>query len=177
MYLSEFVMVRRMKLAAAFALVVGLVGARAEDQQNEQPFDDATFVKMAGIDGMHEVELGKIGAEKAKNGDVKKFAEMMVTDHTKANEELKGAAKAAGLEVPSRLDEKHQKHVDMFKNYKGANFDSDYMKHMVTDHTQAVTLFTRASKELKNKELKDFATKTLPVIQGHLEMAKKLQKE
>jgi putative membrane protein len=136
---------------------------RAEDKKpSEQPFDDPTFVKMAALDGMHEVELGKIGAAGAKNADVKKFAEMMVKDHGKANEELKAATKAANIAVPERIDEKHQKRIDTFKNYKGDNFDADYMKHMVSDHTEAVALFTRASKEAKNPQIKDFATKTLP---------------
>jgi len=167
-----------MSLFAAVALFAAVLGARAEDKKPapDQPFDDQTFVNMAASDGMHEVELGKIAAAKAKNDDVKKFAEMMIKDHTAANEELKGAAKAANIPVPDKLSDKHQKDLDMFKDYKGTDFDKDYMKHMVADHTEAVALFTRASKEAKSKEIKDFATKTLPVIQKHLEEAKKLSK-
>jgi len=169
-------MLRKTTLVAAVALLAVVIGVRAEDKTPADAIDDATFVKMAASDGMHEVELGKIAQAQAKNDDVKKFAEQMVKDHTKANEELKTAAKSANVALPEKIDEKHQKHIDMFKNYKGTNFDQDYMKHMVTDHTEAVALFTQASKEAKNKEIKDFATKTLPVIQGHLEMAKKLNK-
>jgi len=169
-------MVRKTTLVAAVALLAVVIGVRAEDKPPADAFDDATFVKMAANDGMHEVELGKIAQVQAKNDDVKKFAETMVKDHTKANEELKTAAKAANIAVPDKIDDKHQKEIDRFKDYKGTNFDADYMKHMVTDHTEAVTLFTRASKEAKNKELKDFATKTLPTIQAHLEQAKKLSK-
>jgi len=170
-------MVRRMKLVAALALLAGVIGARAEDKKpGEQPFDDTVFVKTAASDGMHEVELGKIATAKAKSDDVKKFAEMMVKDHGKANEELKAAAKAASIEVPDKINETHQKEIDRFKEFKGDNFDREYVKHQVKDHTDAVALFTRASKEAKNKELKDFATKTLPTIQKHLEEAKKLDK-
>ncbi len=166
---------RRVKLVVAVAFLAVAIGARAEDKKAE-PFDDTTFVKMAASDGMHEVELGKIAAAAAKNDDVKKFAEQMVKDHSKANEELKAAAKAANIAVPDKIDEKHQKEIDRFKNYKGTNFDADYMKHMVTGHTEAVALFTRASKEAKNPQIKDFATKTLPTIQAHLEHAKKHSK-
>jgi putative membrane protein len=170
-------MLRKMSLFAAAALFVSVLSARADDKKPaDQPFDDALFVKMAASDGLHEVELGKIGAAQAKSAEVKKFAETMVKDHTKANEELKTAAKAANLAVPEKIDAKHQKHIDTFKNYKGADFDTAYVKHMVEDHTEAVELFTRASKEAKNPQLKDFATKTLPVIQAHLEQAKKLGK-
>jgi len=169
-------MMHKRKLIAAVALLAVVIGVRAEEKPAADAFDDAGFVKMAAIDGMHEVELGKIAQTQAKNDDVKKFAEQMVKDHGKANEELKTAAKAASIAVPDKLDDKHQKHIDAFKDYKGTNFDQDYMKHMVSDHTEAVALFTRASKEAKNKEIKDFATRTLPTIQAHLEQAKKLNK-
>src|ERR1044071_7455445 len=97
---------RTMKLLAAVALFAVVIGARAEEKPAppaEQPLDDATFVKTAAIAGMAEVELGKIGAEKAKNADVKKFAEQMVKDHGKANEDLKAAAKAANIPVPDKI--------------------------------------------------------------------------
>ena len=167
---------RNLSLVATVALLAVVVGIRADEKRPtpDQPFDDATFVAMAASDGMHEVEVGKIASTQAKSDEVKKFAEQMVKDHSKANDELKTAAKAAGVTVPEKMMDKHQKHVDMFKNYKGTDFDADYTKHMVADHTEAVALFTKASKEAKSKELKDFATKTLPTIQGHLEQAKKL---
>ena len=167
-------MPRCLKLAAAFALVAGITSARADDKK---PLDDATFVKMAASGGMLEVELGKIAAAKAKNADVKKFGEHMVKDHSKANEELKAAAKAAGIEVPAKLTDKNQKTLDMFKDFKGDDFDRAYVKDMVKDHEEDVAMFTRASKELKNKDLKDFATKTLPTLKEHLEMIKKLDQK
>lgn len=165
-------MFHKTKLIAAFALFAGVTGARAEDN----PFDDATFVKKAAIGGMYEVYLGDLIAPLTKNDDVKKFAERVVKDHTEANKELKTAASAAGIEVPARIDDKHQQKYESFKAYKGTNLDQDYVKEMVKGHEADVALFTRASKEAKNQAIKDFATKTLPTIQKHLEMAKKLEK-
>ena len=165
-------------LCTFIALSLGAAaGQQGEDRKLAQkPFDDAEFVKMVASDGLHEVALGKIVTEKAKNADVKKFAEKMVADHTKAGEELKTAAREAGVTVPEQMTDEHQKEVNRFKDYKGDNFDQDYVKHMVKDHGEAVALFTKASKEAKNKALREFATKYVPVIQGHLEEAKKLQK-
>jgi len=167
-------MKRAMSVAAALALLTGLAAGRAEDKK---AFDDNTFVAMAASGGMHEVELGKIAAGRAKNEDVKKFAQKMVDDHSKANDELRAAAKEAAIPVPDKMLEKHQKDVDTFKNYKGDNFDRDYVSHMVKDHEQDVKLFTRASKEAKNPQVKAFAQKTLPVLQGHLEQVKKIQEQ
>ena len=70
------------------------------------------------------------------------------------------------------MAEKHAKQLAELG--KASDFDAAYAKHQVVAHEEAVALFTAASKGAKSKELKDFATKTLPVVQGHLEHAKKL---
>jgi putative membrane protein len=162
---------------AGLAALVGSNAPGANQKPQPKPFDDTAFVQMAASAGMEEVALGKIGTEKAKTADVKKFAERMVTDHSKGNDELKAAAKEAGVAVPEQMSAEAQKHVAHFKDYKGDNFDRDFMQHMVKDHEAAVALFTQASKEAKNKSLRDFATKVLPTLQSHLTDAKKISKE
>jgi len=168
-------MLRQALLLVPFALLASpLVTAQDKKTDDKKPFDDSEFVMKAASDGMHEVELGKLAAANGKSDAVKKFGQQMVTDHGKANEELKTAAKEAGLKVPEKLSDEHQKEVDKFKDLKGADFDKKYAEHMVKDHEEAVALFQRATKEAKNPAVKTFATKTLPVIQSHLEAAKKL---
>ncbi|HJZ53927.1 MAG TPA: DUF4142 domain-containing protein [Gemmataceae bacterium] len=161
---------------AAFFLVS--VATSGEDRKPAPaPFDDAVFVAKAASGGIHEVELGKLAATRAKREEVKKFAQKMVEDHGKANEELKKAAKEAGLNVPEKMNDEHQKEFDHFKDFKGADFDKEYLRHMLDDHEKDVAEFTRASKEAKNLQIREFATKTLPVVQEHLELVKKLVKE
>ena len=162
------------RLCAAVLLLAGVTALRSQTK-DEKPFNDADFVKIAASAGMHEVEISKLAQTKARNDAVKKFAETLVNDHTKINDALKAAAKDANIPVPDKLLDEHQKEVDMFREYKGTNFDVDFVKHQVKDHEQAVALFTRATKEAKNEKIKDFATKYLPTLQSHLEQAKKLQ--
>jgi putative membrane protein len=158
-------------LAAAAAVVCITAGVRADDAA----FSDAEFVKKAASSGMKEVQMGKLGTTMAKSADVKKFAEMIVTDHTKANTELMAAAKTAGIAAPDAPAPEDQKEVDMMKEHKDADFDKHFAEHMVKSHEKGVALFTKASKEAKDPGLKAFAAKTLPTLQQHLDMAKKLQ--
>src|SRR5687767_9100657 len=53
--------------------------------------DDRThkFLNEAATGGMAEVELGKLAQEKATSQRVKNFGEMMVRDHSAANDDLK----------------------------------------------------------------------------------------
>jgi putative membrane protein len=160
--------------AAAGLLAASLTAAVADDKKDAGPFNDQQFVIKVTSDGMHEVELGKLAQTNASSADVKKFGERMVKDHTKAGEELKAAAQAAGIGIPLQMLPEHQKHVEKFKTLHGAEFDKAYSAHMVKDHEKAVSLFEKASKSAENPKIKEFATKTLPTIKEHLQMAKKL---
>jgi putative membrane protein len=148
-------------------------GARGRDEG--KALTDNEFVMKAASSGMAEVAIGKLGQEKAKNADVKKFAERVVTDHGKANEELIRIAKDAGITVPDKPSADHEHHVKHFSEGSAKDFDKEFVNHMVGSHTKGVELFTKASKELKNEKLRGFAEKTLPTLKEHLEIAKKLQ--
>jgi putative membrane protein len=132
-------------------------------------------VTKAANSGMAEVAIGKLAQEKAKNSDVKKLADRVVTDHTKANEELMRLARDTGINVSDRPDADHDSKVKHFRSESDKDFDREFIKHMVDSHTKGVDLFTRASSELRNEQLRSFAGKTLPTIKEHLEMAKRLQ--
>jgi putative membrane protein len=133
----------------------------------------ASFVRKAAQDGMTEVELGKVAARKSTSADVKQFAERMVRDHGKANNELAGIAKAKNLEVPTQLDSEHQSMVKALSAKSGSAFDADYAAHMAADHDKAIALFQSASRS-SDPELAGFAKKTLPTLQEHKQMADSL---
>jgi putative membrane protein len=135
---------------------------------------DATFIREAAMDGMAEVEHGRLAETNAESADVKQFAQRMVTDHSKANDELKGLASQKNVTLPTALDQKHQAAHDRLAKLKGAAFDKAYMAHMVTAHQQAVSLFEKESKGGKDADAKAWAAKTLPTLQEHLKQAREV---
>jgi putative membrane protein len=134
----------------------------------------ADFVKEAALSDMTEIATSKLAQERG-DADAKTFASQMVTEHTKTSEELKalvgGGVKA---ELPSALDEANQKKVDKLQDAKAENFTSDYASMQVSAHKDAVSLFERYAKGGDDAKLKDWASKTLPHLQHHLEMAQNL---
>ncbi len=131
--------------------------------------DDAKFVVDAANGGMTEVDLGKLAAMKATNAKVKEFAGMMVTDHSKANEELMALAKAKNITLPDSVSSESKSIMKSLTEKSGAEFDKAYVSEMVDDHKKDVSMFENASKNLKDAELKAFVDKTLPVLKAHLE--------
>jgi len=131
--------------------------------------DDAKFVVDAGNGGMTEVELSKLAQQKATNAKAKEYADMMVMDHSKANDELKALAKAKNVTLPDSLNADSKKMWDDLNAKTGKDFDKAYVSTMVSEHKKTVSMFENASKDLKDAELKAFVDKTLPVLKGHLD--------
>jgi len=135
---------------------------------------DRKFATTAALDGMAEVELGRLAAERGASDAVKQFGQRMVDDHSKANDELKQWAATAGVTLPTALDAKRQAAVARMSGLSGAAFDKAYAQQMVKDHTKAVQLFQREADRGADAGLKGFASSKLPTLREHLEMARSL---
>jgi len=137
----------------------------------------ADFVKEAAISDMTEIAAATIALEKG-NSDEKKFADQMVTDHTKTSSELEALVSSGDVkaEIPSVLDNSSQSKIDKLKGSKPEDFASEYDPMQVSAHKDAVSLFERYAKGGDNPKLKEWSGKTLPHLQHHLEMAQALDK-
>jgi putative membrane protein len=149
---------------------------RQVDPKKQLSSADKEFVIDAAIGGLAEVEMGRLAQDMGVSDEVKEFGVKLVTDHEKANRELETAVAPYGVMLPTRIDEEHQKHIDMLKSKKGMDFDKAFATHMVQGHEKMIKLFKKEVKSGKASELKEFATRTLPALQDHLKISKDLAK-
>ena len=134
------------------------------------------FIKEAATSDMLEIEAAKVAQQKG-DADEKKFAEQMITDHTKTSSELKGLVPPDQTSaIPTSLDDSSQKKLGKLRDAKADDFASDYDPMQVSAHKDAVSLFERYAKGGDNTKLKDWAGKTLPALQHHLQMAEQMDK-
>lgn len=119
---------------------------------------------------MYEVEAGRIAAERSGNPAIKRIGQMMVTDHSKAGDELKPIATAAGLTVPTALDQRHQGLIDNLRGATDQDFDRVYLQQQEAAHNETAALLETYSRVGGNDALKGWAAKTLPVVRSHREM-------
>jgi putative membrane protein len=150
-------------------------------EQNEEKFDDSNkekdteFAIKAADGGMLEVELGKLAQTKASSAEVKKFAQMMTDDHSKANDELKALASQKNISIPAALSDKHQEKVKDLSEKSGADFDKEYIDFMVEDHEEDIKAFEDEAENGNDAELKSWAAGKVTTLRHHLEMAKATQ--
>jgi len=137
--------------------------------------DEKTFMLAAATGGMMEVEAANIALQQSSDPAIKAFANKMIADHTKANQELSGIANGVGMQLPATLADDKAQHLAGLKKLKDKKFDEQYMTMMLADHALTVQLLTEG-KSLANAQIKAFAAKTLPVVTGHYNEAVKIGK-
>jgi putative membrane protein len=115
-----------------------------------------------------------VAQEKAASPDVKQFGERMVSDHTKAADQLKQVAEKEGVTLPDELNAKDAATQARLEKLSGEAFDRAYMRDMVKDHTQDVAEFRNEDKNGKDPNVKDFASQTVPTLEDHLKEAKSI---
>ncbi len=124
---------------------------------------DKSFMMNAAKGGMMEVEMGKMAAQNGQSADVKKFGNRMVTDHSKANNELMALAKEEGVSLPGA------KSPGKWKS------DKAYMDDMVKDHQKDLAEFQSEAQNGTDPDLKAFAAKGAKMVSSHLKMAQETQ--
>jgi len=124
---------------------------------------DKTFMNKAAKGGMMEVAMGNLAAQNGQSDEVKSFGKRMVSDHSKANDELKSIAAQKGVTLPSKEP-----------TLKWSS-DKTYIDMMVKDHEKDLAEFQEEAKTGSDPEVKKFADDTAKVVQEHLDLAKETQ--
>jgi putative membrane protein len=130
------------------------------------------FLTKAAQGGMAEVQLGRLAQEHAASSVVKQFGQHMVDDHTKANNELKTLAAQKNVTLPQEINSDQKSEAEKLSKLSGADFDKEYIQYMVKDHEEDVEEFQKQANGGTDAEVKAFAAKTVPTLQGHLQMAR-----
>jgi len=137
---------------------------------------DRKFIEKAAEDGLAEVELGKLAAQKATDPAVKSLAEQMVKDHTGANQKLASLAQSKGITMPTALSHSDERHLHKLEKLSGAKFDEAYVKDMLKDHKDDAKAFDKQAQKAKDPDVKQFAADNASVIHQHLATIEDLHK-
>jgi len=134
---------------------------------------DRRFVSKAAEGGMDEVNLAQLAAQRASNSEVRTFAQKLVDDHSKVNSEL--------MQIASQKSVNVDKDNDQSRAYKrlakksGAEFDQEFVEHMIDDHERDIKMFEKASTDAKDPEVRSFAAKHVDHLRQHLQTAQNLR--
>ncbi|NDP28835.1 MAG: DUF4142 domain-containing protein [Flavobacterium sp.] len=153
------------------------------ENQNETKFeskdiaDDSSFLGEAAEIHIFEIEVGKLAQKKATNPEVKKYADMMVADHSKSLEELKAVASKKTISLPTDITEERREKYDELNKKMGAEFDKKYIDLMTEGHEKAVDKMTKISQQVSDEDVKLWASRQIDAMITHHNEADKLKKK
>lgn len=182
--------------AGAAALALAACGDAEQDVMDDPALEDPTagqtelqtepmpdanmptsaqeFADMQASSDMYEIEAGRLAEENGSSQAVQEFGAMMERDHTESTANLQEAAQQAdGVTVDPQLTAKHESDLEALRN-AGENFDSTYKQQQIAAHQQALDMLQNYASNGDNQALRDFASQTATVVEGHLEQARQL---
>ncbi len=160
-------------MALAFAMLLGIAAIVTAEQESLGKAD-AAFLQNAAQRQQSEIQLSQLAAERSQSEQVKHFAQRMVQDHTKANQEISKLAEALGLTLSEAKNDAPHRTKEKLSSLSGRAFERAYLKHEMAGHQRNVSEFAAKSKALKNVQVREWASATLPVLKEHLSLVKGL---
>ena len=164
-------------LAALGVLALSPAWAQNPDGANRLTTPDTVFANHAAQAGIAEVELGQLAKQRTNNPAVQAFAQRMIDDHTRINNELKSLAEKQGMTLPTAMAADDQAAYNRLSNLQGAAFDHAYIPAQISAHKQVIAEFREEAKSGTDPQLKTFASQNLPTLEQHLALAEKTERE
>jgi putative membrane protein len=143
----------------------------------QQASIDKMFVKKAMQGSLAEVQMGQLTLKNSSNDQVKQFAQKMIDDHTKQNEQLRPIAQQLGVEIPSDVSKKDKSLISKMQGLSGPAYDQAYLKEMAKEHTQDQKDFRMEVSNSQNVGVKNAALDGGKTISDHLQLVTQLAKD
>jgi putative membrane protein len=154
-------------------------GTNTTTGMDVRSFNDANILALMGAADSMEIAMGNMAKTKAEHADIKKFAAMMVTEHTKMKKE--GQTLAQKLNIAPAMPAGDMVSPDMtsahstMQSASGHAFDSLYIGSQVAMHQHVLDNLNNVNPQ--NAELKAAIDKAKPHVQHHLDEAKRVQEK
>lgn len=151
------------------AVALALAGNAALAQQKPLAESVALAKKVANANAF-AIQSSELAQDRAQSGEVKSFAKQMIADHIKVGNGFKSAMEAANISLPAlgQPDAKQKAALLKLRRAQGPAFDRAYLTGQLVGHKEAVSILRRYAKSGRTTQLKEFAQKTLPVVEQHL---------
>jgi len=127
------------------------------------------FMEEAGQANQTEIAMANVADGKSQNTQVKELAHMMRTDHEQNYAQLQAIAQTHGITLDPSLDMLNQHAVNRLQKANDAEFDKEYTKVMLKDHVKCIKRFDKASSDIEDQDVKQYAQNTLPALRHHLQ--------
>ena len=132
-----------------------------------------------------EIKAGQLAQSKGATQAIRNYGALLARDHSYADKRITALAKQQGIQLmqmqmPKSPEEKQK--MDMQKQMmaaleqaQGADFDRLFIQFNIKAHEMAVNMVSLGSQQLKPSPVKTLASKMVPILKQHGQIAQHLQ--
>jgi putative membrane protein len=134
---------------------------------------ERAFLRRAAFRNAYEIEVSKLAAGKAVNPAVREFAQTMVAQQSRLNDELVAIMNAHGVAPPKGLPADRATKLHRLAALPRSDaFDNGYVKVIgIEDRRSAIRMFEKARGQVRDAGLRAFIDRSLAVLRAHLATA------
>ena len=162
-------------LALAACATDGDMAPSASAAGDMTPNQRSAYVEMAAASDLYEIQSSQLATTKARNADVRAFAQMLIEHHTATTQQLTAAATAAGTPPSPALMPMQAEMITQLQGANGAEFDRMYLRQQVPAHQMALALHQNYASNGDTASLRTVAAAAVPIVRQHLERARTLR--
>lgn len=137
---------------------------------------DMRFLQFAQAGNSFEVAAGQKALLKSEDAQVKSLAQHIVDDHIKSNIQLNNLAQRKGLATAAMMTSSQIDKLSQLDTLSGLEFDRQYLLQQDSAHQDTISIFESAAINANDKDIRDFASVTLPTLRDHLNMVQSQQR-
>ncbi|HEY8048392.1 MAG TPA: DUF4142 domain-containing protein [Ramlibacter sp.] len=133
---------------------------------------DRDFALTAALANMTEIGASQMAPRHTSSPDVLDLAGTINRDHTMALNQLMAIMQARGMPVPGDIAPSQRHLMDKLGTDYGYEYDRDFVRRVgIRQHENDIAAFQQQMPSLSDPALRDWAARTLPHMQTHLQMA------
>ena len=145
------------------------------------PYSDGQIASITDAANTAEVEQGTLAQSKARDARVKKFAAMMIVDHSQAKKQQADLMQRLGITAietkkSAAIQEESNRTLESLRALGRSEFDRAYIDVQVDAHQKVLDSFdNELIPNAKNSEFKASLVEFRPQVESHLKEAQDIQ--
>lgn len=149
----------------------------ATPEQPGQLAGGKEFLAQMMQDSLAEVELCMLALQKASNEDLRKFALMMLDEHSKFGQTMEKVAGNMKIDLPKQRSKAQASSISSLEGLKGREFDKRFIEQNRQYHENELKVFKHYAAEEKDAGLKKLAEAGVEMFSKHLKMVQDLDRK
>jgi putative membrane protein len=138
---------------------------------------DAGFVREVNSDNQMQIQMAQLARQRSKNAQVRQFAEQIITDHNRLQNQWSAMASQNGMTLHQGLGPLHKEKITNLKKASDKNFDKAYMITLIQQYSDETSYWQKEGRASQSGQVRRLVNAGLPTLEQNFNEAKRIGRQ